>query len=73
MPPFDVAQPFKPVTGWFAISLRALRVGAVFHETYPQNAFDWLKRYQPVGRVGKTILLYNIPGSDATGVSTAPD
>ena len=61
LPPFHVAQPFTPVTGWFAISLRALRTGDSFHESYPQNAFDWLRSYQPVQRVGSTILLYYIP------------
>ncbi len=61
LPAFDVAQPFQPATGWFAISLRALRFGDVFHSTYPPGAFSWLDRYQPVARVGKTILLYHIP------------
>jgi len=61
LPAFDVAQPFQPATGWFAISLRALRFGDLFHSTYPPGAFAWLDRYQPVARVGKTILLYHIP------------
>ena len=61
LPPFDVAQPYKPVTGWFAISRRALRTGAVFHQAYPQDAFDWLRSYQPVQQVGETISLYYIP------------
>ena len=58
LPQFDVPQPFQPVTGWFAISLRALRFGDLFHSTYPPGAFAWLSRYQPVAHVGKTILLY---------------
>jgi len=61
MPQFDVPQPYQPVKGWFAISLRALRFGDLFHHTYPPDAFAWLSRYQPVARVGKTILLYYIP------------
>jgi hypothetical protein len=61
LPAFDVAQPYQPATGWFAISLRALRFGDLFHSTYPPGAFAWLDRYQPVARVGKTILLYHIP------------
>jgi hypothetical protein len=60
LPEFDVPQPYQPVTGWFAISLRALRLGEVFHSSYPRDAFGWLNRYQPVARVGKTILLYYI-------------
>jgi 4-amino-4-deoxy-L-arabinose transferase-like glycosyltransferase len=61
LPEFDIPQPFEPVTGWFAISLRALRAGDLFHTTYPPDAFVWLRPYQPVARVGKTILLYYIP------------
>ena len=64
-PPFDIPEPYQPVTGWFAISLRAWRFGDFrrhpFHEPYPQDAFDWLRQYQPVARVGETILLYYIP------------
>jgi hypothetical protein len=61
LPSFDVPQAYRPVTGWFAISLRALRFGNSFHMQYPVGAFDWLKAYQPVSPVGKTILLYHIP------------
>jgi hypothetical protein len=61
LPEFTVPQANTPVTGWFAISLRALRFGDSFHMTYPPGAFDWLNAYQPVARVGKTILLYHIP------------
>jgi hypothetical protein len=61
LPNFDVPQAYRPVSGWFAISLRALRFGNSFHTQYPVGAFDWLQAYQPVSRVGKTILLYHIP------------
>ena len=61
LPAFTVPKPFQPVTGWLAISMRSLRMGDVFHETYPPNAFAWLDRYQPVERIGKTMLLYYIP------------
>lgn len=61
LPSFDVPHAYRPVTGWFAISLRALRFGNSFHTQYPVGAFDWLQVYQPVSRVGKTILLYHIP------------
>jgi hypothetical protein len=65
LPEFDIPEPYQPVTGWFAISLRAWRLGDFrrrpFHEQYPPDAFDWLDQYQPVARVGKTILLYHIP------------
>jgi hypothetical protein len=61
LPEFDVPHLDHPVTGWFAISLRALRLGHSFHISYSPRTFDWLKSYQPVGRAGKTILLYYIP------------
>jgi hypothetical protein len=61
LPDFEVLQPFKPVTGWVAISARSLRFGDVLHNTYPPGAFGWLDRYQPIAQVGKTIRLYYIP------------
>jgi len=61
LPSFDVPQAYRPVTGWFAISLRALRFGNSFHTQYPVGAFDWLQAYQPATHAGKTILLYHIP------------
>jgi Dolichyl-phosphate-mannose-protein mannosyltransferase len=61
LPAYTVPEPYQPVSGWFAISLRALRTGAVFHKKYPQDGFAWLDRYQPVEHIGKTILLYYIP------------
>jgi hypothetical protein len=67
LPPFDIPQPSQPVIGWFAISLRALRFGDLFHTTYPPDAFAWLSRYQPVAHVGKTILLYYIPDEKIGG------
>jgi len=70
MPQFEIAQPFHPVTGWFAISLRALRFGDLFHTTYPPDAFSWLSQYQPVAQVGKTILLYYIPMGEGSPQKT---
>jgi 4-amino-4-deoxy-L-arabinose transferase-like glycosyltransferase len=61
LPAFDTLQPFRPVTGWVAISMRSLRLGDVFHETYPPGAFAWLDQYEPVEQIGKTIRLYHIP------------
>jgi hypothetical protein len=61
LPEMEVPPPFHPVTGWVAISARSLRLGDVFHTTYPPHAFDWLDRYQPKTLVGKTIRLYYIP------------
>jgi hypothetical protein len=63
LPAFTVPPPFTPVSGWVAISRRSLRLGDLFHLTYPPGAFDWLNRFQPVASVGKTILLYHVPES----------
>ena len=71
LPEFDIPEPYQPVTGWFAISFRAWRFGDFrrhpYHTPYPPDAFDWLNQYQPVARVGKTILLYQIPEAPASG------
>jgi hypothetical protein len=61
LPSFETPPAFQPVTGWVAISLRSLRMGDLFHDTYPPGAFAWLDSKQPVGQVGKTIRLYYIP------------
>jgi hypothetical protein len=65
LPPFETPPAFQPVTGWVAISLRSLRMGDLFHDTYPPGAFAWLDSKQPVGQVGKTIRLYYIPEDTA--------
>ena len=72
LPPFRIPEPFKPVTGWFAVSLRAQRMGDFFHSSYP-GAFAWLDQYRPVERIGKTILLYYIPENGTGGQPTAPN
>lgn len=61
LPEFDVLKPNQAVSGWVAVSRRALRFGDVFHNRYPEGSFDWLSRYEPTLHVGKSILLYNIP------------
>lgn len=45
-----------PVTGWFAISetYRTLEAGL-------ENRYAWLEQYEPVARVGTSILVYYIP------------
>ena len=72
LPAFDTPPPFQPVTGWLAISLRARRMGNLFHTTYPPGAFAWLDRDQPVAKIGKTILLYYLPPDAAAGTTTGP-
>ncbi len=70
LPPLDILQPHKPVSGWVAVSLRAVKTGQVVFcqnghmlpdEEYPHDTLAWLEKYRPVAHVGKTILLYDIP------------
>ncbi|MBZ5599842.1 MAG: glycosyltransferase family 39 protein [Acidobacteriia bacterium] len=61
LPDFAVPLPYTPVHGWFAISMRSLRLGHVLHTAYPPDAYAWLSQYQPVEKIGKTIWLYYIP------------
>jgi hypothetical protein len=63
LPPFDVAEPGKPMTGWVAMSTRALHLGEVLHHGYPIDSFRWMESLTPVARVGQTIRLYYIPDS----------
>jgi hypothetical protein len=72
LPPFETLPPFQPVAGWVAISRRSLRLGDVFHTTYPPDAFSWLNQRQPAGKIGKTILLYYFPPDAPARASAIP-
>ena len=66
LPSWDSLEPYQPVTGWVAISFTMQKkYGWVVAQQKGRSdlAFAWLDRYQPVARVGKSILLYNIPGA----------
>lgn len=54
-----------PAHGWFAISINTLQ-GAFGTPVKgwtrkPEDSYNWLKPYQPVGRVGESIFLYKLP------------
>lgn len=53
-PGYVQLEPKTPRTGWVAISLWKREL---------TNDYDWLKDYQPIGRVGQSIYLYHIPES----------
>lgn len=72
LPAFEIPQAFQPASGWVAISLRTLRMGDLFHDTYPPGAFAWLAQAQPVTKIGKTILLYYIPPGTTDRPTTSP-
>jgi hypothetical protein len=58
LPPLRPLRPFVPAKGWIAISEMQLKdLGA---RDRPRGGYDWLLRYEPVERVGKSILLYRI-------------
>jgi len=64
LPSWDSLEPYQPVTGWVAISFTMQKTyGWVVAQQRGRSdlAFAWLDRYQPVARVGRSILLYDIP------------
>ena len=68
LPAWDSLEPYQPVTGWIAVSHTMLQNygwTAAQQRGRKDLAFAWLEQYQPVGRVGKSILLYYIPAVDS--------
>ena len=68
LPAWDSLEPYQPVTGWVAVSHTMLQnYGwmAAQQRGREDLAFAWLDQYQPVGRVGKSILLYYIPANES--------
>ena len=64
LPAWDGLETYQPVAGWVAVSFTMLKTYGWVAEQQQgrqENAFAWLDRYQPVARVGKSILLYYIP------------
>jgi hypothetical protein len=57
VPEAEELPPFARVHGWVAISEDEL----VFGKKNRRDAFAWLRAYQPVRRIGKSIRLYWIP------------
>jgi 4-amino-4-deoxy-L-arabinose transferase-like glycosyltransferase len=53
LPHFVVMPPWKPATGWIAISELA--------RVHDPKGYAWLNAYRPMERVGKTIDLYYLP------------
>jgi hypothetical protein len=63
LPAWDGLEAYQPVKGWVAISYTTLKVrGPLLAQSMNRtdSAYAWLDRYQPVARVGKSILLYHI-------------
>jgi 4-amino-4-deoxy-L-arabinose transferase-like glycosyltransferase len=69
LPPLK-ALPLHPVSGWIAVSERIYRLnrGSVRSDPCgddtimaPPGWLDWLKAYEPVAIIGKTVRLYYVP------------
>lgn len=75
LPPLTPLQPGVPVTGWIVLSEQFYRsdfLVSIRREDCASpprykfvvdrgGAFDWLKGYQPVARIGATLRLYHLP------------
>jgi hypothetical protein len=64
LPNWDGLEPYQPVTGWVAVSHTMVRnYGWMVAQQKGRSdlAFAWLDKYQPLAKVGKSILLYHIP------------
>lgn len=64
LPAWDGLDPYTPVKGWVAISFTEMKTfGLLLARSAGRHdsAYAWLDQYQPVERVGKSILLYHIP------------
>lgn len=57
--------PTGPVSGWIAISATCLQNIEGF---YPDASYDWLRKYEPVARIGYSIFIYYVPEVDAVSV-----
>jgi hypothetical protein len=69
LPNWDSLEPYAPVTGWVAVSYTMLKnYGWMVAQQRGRKdlAFAWLDGYRPVGKVGKSILIYQIPGNRST-------
>jgi 4-amino-4-deoxy-L-arabinose transferase-like glycosyltransferase len=56
-PAYDGLQPFKPMSGWIAVSETALALDPAT----PQGGYDWLTKGRAYERIGKSIRLYFVP------------
>jgi hypothetical protein len=64
LPPWDDLKPYEPVKGWVAVSFTMLKTYSWLvaqQRGRAEPGFAWLERYQPVARVGRSLLLYQIP------------
>jgi hypothetical protein len=56
LPAFHKPSATAPSTGYIAISVRILTL-----ENASDGSYGWLKNYEPLERIGKSIYLFHIP------------
>lgn len=61
LPTIRGLAPYQRTTGWIAISVFHLKLGTT---EPPYDQYSWLKEYEPVEKVGKSIWLYYIPDNN---------
>ena len=59
-PAWDDVQPFKPTTGWMAVSETALALDPAT----PKGGYDWLTKNRQYERIGRSIRLYYVRASE---------
>jgi 4-amino-4-deoxy-L-arabinose transferase-like glycosyltransferase len=58
LPPYRDVPPYTPISGYVAISIRDLVL-----ENARDGSFGWLKQYEPIEKIGRTIYLFQVPVS----------
>ncbi|MFN2384826.1 MAG: ArnT family glycosyltransferase [Thermoanaerobaculia bacterium] len=69
LPPHGPLRRHQRSSGWIAISLQRLKRD---RERPPHDGFRWLEAYEPVTRVGKSILLYYVPANALSAPRPGP-
>jgi 4-amino-4-deoxy-L-arabinose transferase-like glycosyltransferase len=64
LPPYRLLAPGERATGWVAISALA--------RVHGRGGYDWLNAYAPRERIGKSILLYELPSEPAPPTAPSP-
>jgi hypothetical protein len=61
---------YQPATGWIVISLTQWAFGA---NPAPYDGYAWLKSFDPVATIGKTVRLYYVDPAHSAAKVSAPD
>jgi hypothetical protein len=62
LPTIHDLAPYRPTSGWIAISVFCLKLGKIGTRT--PDEFAWLERFEPVARVGSSIRLYHLTDAE---------